>query len=716
MTLQTLNTYILVSVPKIHTYILWDLTLLFTILAVVYFFFIFYFRNRFNKIKAERTILKMQLAPMVSEFLFYQYHEGTKEEKDSNLHKKVAIRELIIDKKNRDVPSEILFELKKDVSGDTRKRLFQLYKDLSLNLEAFQKLKSLRLQRISQGMLGLTEMQVLEAYIFMSRFINHKRYLFRKQVKISIVILMQKGISCFLDTTKFQISKWQQLKNLEVLANFDNFQIPRFSNWLTSKNKQVVLFASRLIRHYNQSDSEQAIIALVRHKSAYIKQEAISCIKKFNFETLRSNLKSIFWKSRNVIKLVILDTIGNFQNKEDIHFLEEVDRLDINYTIKNKALSAINTIAPIYVMPIEDLEEAKEFKDEITNSSNSLNIDWNTFETKIDVGVHETPFKESDDFKDITTIKHQIFFERLEKTNALNEILKNNEIDLNDGDVARKDIKEEIIVADFYREIEFVQKEKFDLSETAENDIAGALVPDENRLNDPYNHHQKEENLEIQGRGIIFEEKFEITEVDKEVLTDYQSIFKSLFEMSDDYCKLLLLDEILEIGNQKEITFLDSLHNYHNFEIRKKALFVKAKLQKDLMMVSGKNQLTEQANIIPIQPKADIIREAILQAPITLAETKISVLENNTKDHLQSLEFCFLLEDLKIKPSKPKPFDVFEVEFAIDFREDPATNYSFDADGKENVLETENGPTKEEQSFFHQLLQFPSKLETKLKV
>jgi hypothetical protein len=178
----------------------------------------------------------------------------------------------------------------------------------------------------------------------------------------------------------------------------------------------------------------------------------------------------------------------------------------------------------------------------------------------------------------------------------------------------------------------------------------------------------------------------------------------------------LLLDEILEIGNQKEIAFLDSLHNHHNFEIRKKALLVKAKLQEDLVRVADENQLTEEANIIsiPVQPKIDMAREAILQVPCTLEETKISVLENNTKDHLQSLEFCFLLEDLKIKPAKPKPFDVFEIEFAIDFQEDPATNHSFDAQGKENVLQTENGLTKEEQSFFHQLLHFPTKPENKL--
>lgn len=62
----------------------------------------------------------------------------------------------------------------------------------------------------------------------------------------------------------------------------------------------------------------------------------------------------------------------------------------------------------------------------------------------------------------------------------------------------------------------------------------------------------------------------------------YQSIFKYLFDTSDEYCKLLLLDEILAIGTIKEIPFLATLQHYHHPKIQKKALVIKAKLHDKL--------------------------------------------------------------------------------------------------------------------------------------
>ena len=346
----------LIASPKVPTDVLWDLSILFIVLAVIYFVAIFFFRSKFKKDTADTAMRKKILAPMVSEFLFYEENLGTKEEKNSYINTKIEIRELIKDKKNEVVLSEILLDLKKDVSGQTRKILFKLYKDLNLEQVAFDKLKSYRWQKISQGMFELTQMQVVESYSFISRFINDKRSVVRKQAEISTVTLMHEGISYFLDTTKYSISEWQQLKILEVLSNSEYFEPPRFYKWLTSKNKHVVLFALRLIKHYDQNDAEESIIALVRHKNTSIKHEAISCIKKFNFQSSRRTLKAVFWRNNVHVKLAILDTIASFDKKEDIPFLELVEKKETNFTVKSKALSAINTICPEYVMPTDGLD------------------------------------------------------------------------------------------------------------------------------------------------------------------------------------------------------------------------------------------------------------------------------------------------------------------------------------------------------------------------
>lgn len=59
----------------------------------------------------------------------------------------------------------------------------------------------------------------------------------------------------------------------------------------------------------------------------------------------------------------------------------------------------------------------------------------------------------------------------------------------------------------------------------------------------------------------------------------HQSIFHQLFEhASDQDCKLILLEQILEIGDEKEIALLIKLENSDQTEIRKKASIIKHQL------------------------------------------------------------------------------------------------------------------------------------------
>ncbi|HIE31245.1 MAG TPA: hypothetical protein EYP67_02535, partial [Methanosarcinales archaeon] len=110
---------------------------------------------------------------MISEFLFLE-EDASKDEKSNFVTLKIEIRQLLKDDFNREVLSETLMDLRKDLTGDTQKRLFKLYQDLGLHKDAFKKLKSWRWEVISKGILELTQMQVAESYGFITKFINDK--------------------------------------------------------------------------------------------------------------------------------------------------------------------------------------------------------------------------------------------------------------------------------------------------------------------------------------------------------------------------------------------------------------------------------------------------------------------------------------------------------------------------------------------------------------
>ncbi|MEB8329146.1 hypothetical protein OO009_07240 [Flavobacteriaceae bacterium KMM 6897] len=475
MNLLAIQSYALLDIPKIHTDLLWDLTLLFSILAVVYFGVIFFFRNKFTsktKLISER---KKQLSPMISEFLFYDTNDATKEDHKNYIHLKIEIRDLIKDEFNHQILSDILIDLQKDVSGETLERLYRLFKDLGLHNKAYEKLESYRWQIVSQGIMELTQMRVTESYEFIAKLINDKRGTVRKQAEMAAVTLEEKGIGHFLDTTRYQISQWQQLKLMDILRNRQDFQPPRFKRWLTSNNKAVVLFALRLLKFYDQNDANAMLIQLVRHKNKQIKEEAISCIQKFGVEEALDTLKMGFWNSNVNCKILILDTVTELGSEKDIDFLQKVERKSFNFVVKSKALSCIHMLQPETALDMEGLEDSSVASEsepsEPLSTLDELNIqkeeehlegiDPDPIEIEIQedlpsgFNVIEEPIAEEDKLEPETSIhmedledsSEQLDLEPSETLSILDEVhlqIEEEHLDVEDPDPIEMDIQEDL--------------------------------------------------------------------------------------------------------------------------------------------------------------------------------------------------------------------------------------------------------------------------------
>ncbi|MBT8209549.1 MAG: hypothetical protein KJP14_03395, partial [Eudoraea sp.] len=370
-----LNTHIISlqwSFSEVPANLLWYLTYSFLVLAVLYLGSVFYFRQK-HRVKSRLIAArKKQLAPMISKFLFFS-EEASLEMKEEYIQLKIEVRELLKDPFNRSVLTEILKDLEKDVSGSSHYQLLKLYKDLGLHEEAIQSLKSRRWEVLAKGILELTEMQVTEAYGLIKKHINHRRSIVRKQAQIATVSLKHEGINYFLDSTRYSISEWQQLKLLDVIRQLEDFQPPKFRNWLTSRNPDVVLFALRLIKFYKQSDARESIITLIYHKRQQIKIEAVQCIREFGIHEATEPLKKAFKKGNEEVKLLILDTLGLLGDEKDLNFLQNIKRKSKSHIISSKALSVINTIKPESVLPESDIEVPDKTSEESPIPINEIN-------------------------------------------------------------------------------------------------------------------------------------------------------------------------------------------------------------------------------------------------------------------------------------------------------------------------------------------------------
>ena len=343
----------------IQTDLLWMLAGLFALLGGVYLLLTFWMRNRISARREAIRLKKRDLAPMISNFLFYQ-HDCENEDRDTYIAMKIEIRELLKVPMNREVLTEVLMDLRMDVSGEARDRLFQLFQDLDLHLDSFRKLESWRWERISKGILELTDMQVEKAYPFIRKFINDRRSVIRKQAQLATVMLREEGLAYFLDTAHYSISEWQQLKLLEILMQREDYNPPRFRVWLTSENRDVVLFSLRLIRHYRQNDAETALVKLLGHQNQRIKGAALECIREFRFGSALGPIIALFPRVNEELKLLILDTIGLIGSESELGFLEDRASRSGNFIIRSKARSVMNLLKPDSALPDAHVEYAAQ--------------------------------------------------------------------------------------------------------------------------------------------------------------------------------------------------------------------------------------------------------------------------------------------------------------------------------------------------------------------
>ncbi len=764
----------LVNAPKIHTDLLWDLSVLFIGLGGLYFLFVFVVRHRFLNTSNRIVERKKQLAPIISNFLFYE-DDAPRDEKEAYVNLKIELRELLKNKFTRKILTEILLDLQRDVSGDTRQRIYNLYTDLGLHLDAFKRLKSWRWEAVSQAILELTQMQVEEAYTFIRKFINDRRGVIRKQAQIATVTLKPEGLEYFMDANKYRISEWQQLKLLDVLKEREAYTPPRFRAWLTSKNRDVVLFALRLIKYYNQNDANSSLIQLIKHKNNQIKSEAISCLKEFGVFEAVEELKSIFWRCSVEVKLLLLDAIGELGNEKDIEFLKTIERKEINFNVRSKTLSAINAISPEYIMPSEGIMETLITDGE--PSDETAQIPAEATINPIEMTPEKPRFEPSEENTEYEKVldpetEDEAIFEIcfMEELNDILEDAGETEEDLDDSEILPLDFlpmvednsntipseeseelddqtlleievdaetvaedesfrvqlagileriqqptepEEESVELDFLplvvegQELEEntpVGSEETDLNtiQVAYEEVTASLGSEASELLADLSPQEvfepeatQDEQIEEPDQGdeneFSQEESIEpaisLEELEQEKTAGLSrfSIFQEFFRSCDAESKLILLDEVLAVGEEKELRFLHTLVADEDPRVVKKAAKIAEMLRTSLEQETGNENLDDtDSSSTDVRLHSIEVVDAIL-------------VEETAKTERKPLETCFL------ELNEPDTSDIFDVAFDLvaDFNENTS-----DALGSEELEGAENSQA----SFFDSFLSLPLKI------
>ena len=264
-----------------------------------------------------------------------------------------------------------LLKLRNEISGEVADAIQNLYYQIGLENHAAKKLKNKKWNKIAKGILELTQFEIKEVHDEIILHINHPRGEVRKEVQMYLVKIFYFDGLEFLNVIEHYLSEWDQIQLIETLQKFENQQIPDINPWLKSTNDSVVLFAIKLAKIYNQSESKDILLELLDHDNILVRVNTIDVLNNLYVTEAVPILKENFSKLSIEEQIAFFSMLENIHHNNDIKFIFE-NINNKNFEIKvsaNNIMKALN-IEKLNAVMIEAFEsENSESSDFITIAS-----------------------------------------------------------------------------------------------------------------------------------------------------------------------------------------------------------------------------------------------------------------------------------------------------------------------------------------------------------
>lgn len=310
--------------PYMKEFCFWAM-MVFLILACVLFVVILVSRLMVNKRNDNYRHYEDEASPILTDFLFtVEDQEAFTNEDMLRVTGELREKGLLDNKLSNKAIKDQLMALHKQFKGLSQQVIEALYLELKYHKVAIDKVKNGEWYEQADAIQELSEMDVEEALPHIQKLVNHPNKFVRLQVELAILRLNRSHPLHFLDKANFQLSDWHQINLFHTIKYFRLEDMPSFYNWLRSPNDSVVVFAIRVIRHFNQFETESRLLSLLNHPSVAVQREVIAFISTFGSDAGIDSLIRNYKDSPREVKPDILYCLGNVGTPEAIYFLHDV--------------------------------------------------------------------------------------------------------------------------------------------------------------------------------------------------------------------------------------------------------------------------------------------------------------------------------------------------------------------------------------------------------
>lgn len=213
----------------------------------------------------------------------------------------------------RELFIQLLTQYQRSFKGREATKIAHIYTALNLTSHSLAKLKSRKYHVIIQGIQELSRMNHPDLSNLCMPFIHARQPDLANEAQIHLI--NQYGFTAlgiFENYTK-PISRWQQIRILNRLKGFHNFDEVQFSPLLNSVNPDVVLLAIKVITETGRFSAAEKVFALRKAVHPQVRKQVYICMKKLSQSQLTNTMHAELKTEQNPeVKAALLNCLGSF--------------------------------------------------------------------------------------------------------------------------------------------------------------------------------------------------------------------------------------------------------------------------------------------------------------------------------------------------------------------------------------------------------------------
>ena len=238
-----------------------------------------------------------------------------------------------------------LMLLGRDWSGDNQAILQELYQDLRLDQQAIRMLQEGAWYQKIAAIKELSYFGVAHAVPHLIDLAEDAHPVLRGEAQCALLHLGGAAQLNFLATLDQPLTRWQQIRIVNVLNRYEQPSLPEFHTFLTNPNESVTLFVLELIRVYKQAQARDAVVDKLFDTRPAVQLEAIKTVAHWLDQDVVGLLITISADGIDPVNVSVVQALRQWVYDNNTRtFLETVAETANNYTLRMSALRSLKLL------------------------------------------------------------------------------------------------------------------------------------------------------------------------------------------------------------------------------------------------------------------------------------------------------------------------------------------------------------------------------------